>query len=190
MIVGSRSVVYPTLKINENWFVTGALQLATRPYFFDELTTQGYGAKGVVLQATLNYSRVSRKGSVLVRAGEMSSAFGSFLLHYDDADNALGTISPSLYGYYYSGSLNSWRCRSTGGRDARQVGRTGAICQLITRESSQPFCSRPIWQLGRRRRLHSATWGFRTSGFRDIAAPISISQYQYFFPGGKQIRIN
>src|SRR5580692_7069577 len=43
MTVGSRSVLYPTFKINGNWFVTGALQLATRPYFLDELSTAGYG---------------------------------------------------------------------------------------------------------------------------------------------------
>jgi hypothetical protein len=30
---GFRSVAYPTWKINDNWFVTGSLQLASRPYF-------------------------------------------------------------------------------------------------------------------------------------------------------------
>lgn len=99
--VGSRSVVYPTWKISDNWFVTGALQLTTRPYFFEDLSTSGYGAKGLILQSTLNYSRVSSKGSVLVRAGEMSTAFGSFMLRYDDADNALVDL-PIEYGYYYS----------------------------------------------------------------------------------------
>jgi hypothetical protein len=101
MAVGSRSVVYPTWKINDNWFVTGALQLSTRPYFYEDLSTQGYGAKGAVLQSTLNYSRVSTRGSVLLRAGQMSTAFGSFMLHYDDADNALVDL-PIQYGYYYS----------------------------------------------------------------------------------------
>jgi hypothetical protein len=101
MTVGSRSVVYPTWKISDNWFVTGALQLATRPYYFDDLSTAGYGANGALLQSTLNYSRVGRKASVLVRAGEMSTAFGSFLLRYDDADNALVDL-PVAYGYYYS----------------------------------------------------------------------------------------
>jgi hypothetical protein len=101
MIVGARSVVYPTWKINDNWFITGALQLATRPYYFEDLSTVGYGAKGALLQSTLNYSRVWPKASVLVRAGEMSTAFGSFLLRYDDADNPLVDL-PVGYGYYYS----------------------------------------------------------------------------------------
>jgi hypothetical protein len=99
--VGSRSVLYPTLKFSDNWFITGALQLATRPYFYEDLSTPGYGAKGAVLQSTLNYSRVFHDGSVLVRAGEMSTAFGSFLLRYDDADNPLVDV-PIEYGYYYA----------------------------------------------------------------------------------------
>jgi hypothetical protein len=101
MTVGSRSVVYPTLKFNGNWFITGALQLTTRPYYFDQLSTPGYGAKGEVLQATLNYFRPFRNGTVLVRAGQMSTAFGSFVLRYDDADNALVDL-PIEYGYYYA----------------------------------------------------------------------------------------
>jgi len=101
MILGTRDVVYPTWKIGDHWFVTGALQFATRPYFYEDLSTAGYGAKGTVLQSTLNYSRVSDKGSVLVRVGEMSTAFGSFSLRYDDADNALVDL-PIQYGYYYA----------------------------------------------------------------------------------------
>ena len=101
MILGARAVAYPTIKFNENWFVTGALQLVTRPYFYEDLSSTGYGAKGSVLQATLNYTRVSSRGSLLVRAGQMSSAFGSFLLRYDDADNPLVDF-PAGYGYYYA----------------------------------------------------------------------------------------
>jgi hypothetical protein len=98
---GFRGVAYPTWKISNNWFVTGALQLATRPYFYADFSTIGYGAKGNVLQASLNYSRVSAKGSLLLRAGQLSTAFGSFPLRYDDADNTLVDL-PIEYGYYYS----------------------------------------------------------------------------------------
>jgi hypothetical protein len=99
--VGTRSVTYPTVKFNENLFLTGAFQLVTRPYYFEDLSKQGYGAKGSILQASLNYSRVSANGSLLLRAGELTTAFGSFLLRYDDADNALIDL-PISYGYYYS----------------------------------------------------------------------------------------
>lgn len=101
MILGSRSVLYPTLKINENWFITGALQLSTRPYYYEDFGTTGYGAKGIVLQSTLNYARVAHNASILVRVGQMPTAFGSFLLRYDDTDNALVDL-PIGYGYYYA----------------------------------------------------------------------------------------
>lgn len=101
MILGSRAIVYPTIKINESWFIMGAAQFSTRPFFFNDLSQAGYGAKGTLLQGALYYSHVFEHGSVLVRAGEMSTAFGSFMLRYDDADNALTDI-PIEYGYYYS----------------------------------------------------------------------------------------
>jgi hypothetical protein len=101
MIAGSRSVLYPTIKFNEHWFTTGAWQLVTRPYYYSELSTTGYSAKGSILQATVNYARVSQKGSVLLRAGQMPTAFGSFLLRYDDAENPLVDL-PLAYGYYYA----------------------------------------------------------------------------------------
>ncbi|MGD0910645.1 MAG: hypothetical protein ABR928_02050 [Terracidiphilus sp.] len=98
---GFRGVVYPSWKIDNNWFATGAVQLFTRPYFYSDFSASGFGVKGNILQASLNYTRISDKGSLLLRAGELSSAFGSFLLRYDDADNPLIDI-PSEYGYYYS----------------------------------------------------------------------------------------
>ncbi len=101
MAAGAHIVVYPTIKLDEHWFVTGAVQLVTRPYYYADLSAAGYGAEGELLQATLNYSRVSQKGTLLVRAGEMSTAFGSFLLRYDDAENPLVNV-PMEYGYYYS----------------------------------------------------------------------------------------
>jgi hypothetical protein len=98
---GFRSVAYPTWKIGDHWSVTGAFQLVTRPYFYQDFSTQGYGAKGYVLQSTLNYARVSDKGLLQFRVGQLSTSFGSFLLRYDDADNALIDM-PLEYGYYYS----------------------------------------------------------------------------------------
>ena len=82
--------------------------------------------KGIVLQSTLNYSHVSHKGSILVRVGEMSTAFGSFMLRYDDTDNALSislsntaiTMRPSPFSE--SRELRSTRRKGngTGGRNS------------------------------------------------------------------------
>ena len=96
---GFRSVFYPTWKMSEHWTVTGAMQVASRPYFLEDYSTKGYGVKGDLLQASLNYSRISDKGSILMRAGEMPTAFGSFPLRYDDAENPLIDL-PIEYGYY------------------------------------------------------------------------------------------
>ena len=101
VIAGSRSVLYPTVKLSDHWFAAGALQLVTRPYFYEDFSSTGNGAKGNVLQASLNYARVSDRGSLLARAGQMPTAFGSFLLRYDDADNPLVDV-PVGYGYYYA----------------------------------------------------------------------------------------
>ena len=88
------------MKLNDHWTASAAWQLYTKPYFIDSFTEKGSGAKGTLLQGTLNYSRVSEKGSVTARAGMMPTAFGSFLLRYDDADNPLVDL-PQSYGYYY-----------------------------------------------------------------------------------------
>jgi hypothetical protein len=98
---GFRALTYPTWKINRDWFLTGSFQVASRPFFYEEFSTTGYGVKGNLLQATLNYARVSDKGSLLVRAGELPTAFGSFMLRYDDAVNPLIDL-PVPYGYYYA----------------------------------------------------------------------------------------
>jgi hypothetical protein len=98
---GFRGVLYPTWKISEHWNVIGSLQLASRPYFVEDFSTPGYGLKGNLLQGSLNYARVSEKGSFEARAGELSTAFGSFLLRYDDAENAVIDL-PMEYGYYYA----------------------------------------------------------------------------------------
>ncbi len=99
---GFRSVLYPTWKLSEHWIVSGAVEAYSRPFFPEEFSTQGYGVAVRVLQANIGYSRVWKNGSLVVRAGQLTSAFGSFLLRYDDADNAL-TDAPMEYGYYGKG---------------------------------------------------------------------------------------
>lgn len=99
---GFRAMLYPTWKLSEHWAISGALQVHSRPYYYEQLTTQGHGVKGDVLQAHLSYSRFWGSKSLVVRAGQLSSAFGAYLLRYDDAANPLIDI-PLTYGYYYKG---------------------------------------------------------------------------------------
>lgn len=101
VVGGFRSVVYPTWKMNSNWFFAGAWQFSTRPFYYQDFASQGYGTKGNILLAAVNYARISDQGSVVIRAGEMPTAFGAFPLRYDDADNSLVDL-PIEYGYYDS----------------------------------------------------------------------------------------
>jgi hypothetical protein len=97
---GFRLMLYPTWKLSKHWAVSGAVDTHSRPYSFEEFSTKGYGVKTDVLQAYLSYSQFWNGGSVVVRMGQLSTAFGSFLLRYDDASNPLIDI-PIVYGYYY-----------------------------------------------------------------------------------------
>jgi hypothetical protein len=180
MTAGSRAVVYPTWKINDHWFVAGALQLVTRPYYFDDFSTRGYGAKGSVLQSTLNYSRVWSRGSVLARAGEMSTAFGSFPLRYDDADNPLVDL-PAGYGYYYAPvSILG----VAGAQVDTTIGRWDARAQFA---NSSPANPRSLFAHDQYGNWAGGTGftirqGFRVgvSGYR---GPYLDRQFKYFFPG-------
>lgn len=180
IILATRSIVYPTIKFNENWFVTGAVQFATRPYFYQDLSTSGYGAKGNLLQATLNYSRVSTRGSLLIRAGELSTAFGSFMLRYDEANNPLVDI-PAGYGYYYA------PVSFLGVAGVQVDGARGRFDGRIQFANSSPANPRSVfakdqygnWAGGGG---YTIRQGFRigVSGYR---GPFLDRQYAYFFPG-------
>ncbi len=177
---GFRGVAYPTWKISDNWTVTGAFQLYTRPYFYSDLSTPGYGAKGDILQASLNYSRVSSKGSLLFRAGELSTAFGSFLLRYDDADNWVVDLPPE-YGYYYS-------LVSTLPVAGAQIDATrGKWDGRVQFANSSPANPRSLfahdqygnWAGGAG---YTIRQGFRV-GVSAYRGPYLDRQYAYFFPG-------
>lgn len=179
---GFRSITYPTWKINSNWSVTGAYQLVSRPYFFGDFDTAGDGAKGYLLQSTVNYSRISDNGSLLLRAGVLSSAFGSFLLRYDDAVNPLVDMPPQ-YGYYYVPV-------STAGLPGAQIdvtrGRFDARAQVA---NSSPANPRSLFA-----RNQYGNWaggvgytvrqGFRV-GLDGYRGPYLSRDYAYFFPGEK-----
>jgi hypothetical protein len=99
---GIRAVFYPEWKIGSHWAVSGAVQVNSLPYFYKDFATRGSGVRGHILQAHLGYYRVWKDASLVIRAGQLQSAFGNFLLHYDDAANPLfGT--PTQYGYDFGG---------------------------------------------------------------------------------------
>ncbi|HEY2471400.1 MAG TPA: hypothetical protein VGI45_26650 [Terracidiphilus sp.] len=180
MVVGFHGIVYPTWKMNGNWFITGALQLTTRPFYYEDLSSTGYGAKGNVLQASVNYSRVSNKGSLLVRVGELSTVFGSFVIRYDDADNALIDL-PSGYGYYYSPESI---LPVAGAQMDVTTGRWDARVQFANSSPANPRSLFAKDQYGNWAGGAGFTirQGFRVgvSGYR---GPYLDRKYRYFFPG-------
>ena len=81
LTAGARAMAYPTLRLNENWYLSGALQFRTRPFFAEELATQGYGTELDVIQAYVGYERFwAKRNYFSFKAGQLTSAFGSFLL--------------------------------------------------------------------------------------------------------------
>jgi hypothetical protein len=172
---GFRMMFYPTWKLSRHWTVTGAVQVHSRPFFVEELTTQGYGVRGDVLQGHLDYSRFWGHSSVVFRAGELSSAFGSFLLRYDDAANPLIDY-PLSYGYYYksvtSNSLAGAQVDITSGRwDAR--------AQLT---SSSPYSRLSVFDRGQ-----AANWtagaGYTIRQGLRVGASAFRGAYSYSYSG-------
>jgi len=94
-----RAVVYPVIKLDEHWTVTGAVQFSSNPYFTEDFTVPGHGVRTRILRANLGYSRFWKSGSINIRAGQLPSAVGTFNLRYDDAVNPLIDM-PILYGYW------------------------------------------------------------------------------------------
>jgi hypothetical protein len=173
-------MLYPTWKLNGHWEVAGAIQTHSRPYFFEEFSTQGYGVKTDILQAHLSYSNFWKNGSIVARLGQMTSAFGSFLLRYDDAVNPLIDM-PMSYGYYY-------KPVSSNGLTGAQVDVTqGKLDMRAQFTNSSPANRRSLydhdqyggWAGGAG---YTIRQGFRV-GVSAYRGPYLHRRYPYYFPG-------
>ena len=94
---GYRFIFYPTLKLGPNWFVYSAIQLGSQPYSYPAATGQTKNLQVRALQAFMGRTWTARKVSVTFKAGQLTSAFGSFPLRYDDMANPL-ILQPLAYG--------------------------------------------------------------------------------------------
>jgi hypothetical protein len=175
-----RAVLYPAWKIDKHWTIFAALQADSVPYFYDQFSAQGEALKASVLQANLSYSQYFRKASIVIRAGELSSAFGSFLLRYDDAVNPLVDM-PLTYGYYYEGVTT---LALTGIEGDATVGKLDARVQFTNSSPMNPRS--PFerdqygnWTAGAGYTIHQ---GFRV-GASMYRGPYLDRQYPYYFPG-------
>jgi hypothetical protein len=156
-------------------------QVRSRPYYENELTTQGYGVKGDLLQLNLSYAHFWKENrSLVVRVGQLSSAFGSFLQRYDSMDNSVIGI-PAAYGYYYQPvTLEGLAGAQVDGT----MGKFDARAQFV---NSSPANRRSVFDhdqygnwaggLG-----YTIRQGFRVGGSA-YYGPYLDRQYAFFFPG-------
>lgn len=177
---GFQALLYPTLKLNSHWAVSGAIQVHSRPYFPEEFSSHGYGIKTNILNASIGYSRFWGKGSLVVRAGQLTSAFGSFLLRYDPAVNPLAYAPPG-YAYYQGGV-------AIAGLAGAQVDATAGPFDMRAQfTNSSPANPRSVFD-----RDQYGNWtggagytirqGFRV-GVSAYRGPYLDRHFQYYFPG-------
>ncbi len=95
-----RATLYPSIKLGPHWFGYAAVQVRSEPYFFEEAYSAERSVEARTLQAFIGYSIRGNSKSLVIKGGQLSSAFGSFLPRYDDAVNPLIDL-PLAYGYYY-----------------------------------------------------------------------------------------
>jgi hypothetical protein len=153
----------------------------SQPYFreeFDEVT--GRDVKADVLQANVTYARISDRGSLTLRAGQMTSAFGSFLLRYDPGVNPL-TQMPLSYGYYYKpvtslGLLGAQVDITVGRFDFRAQFTNSSPANVRAPFDSDQYTN---WTAGVG---YTIRQGLRI-GASGYHGPYLHRGYQYFFPG-------
>jgi len=86
---GFRIMLYPTLTLGPHWFFYAAEEVRFAPYFYYDTYEPDHEWYSNVIQAFVGYSIRTEKSSVVIKAGRLASAFGSFPLRYDDAENPL-----------------------------------------------------------------------------------------------------
>jgi hypothetical protein len=94
---GFRAVLSPTVQLTRHWFLYAALEAHSSNYF--AYPTGSYDDGPVqfqVMQAFAGYTSTLSKASILIKAGQLSSAFGTFPVEYDDAKMPL-IDAPPLY---------------------------------------------------------------------------------------------
>lgn len=94
---GFRALVSPSVSLGSHWFLYSAIDIQSASYF----TGTGYAydeapVRFRAVQAFAGYSGKTGKTSFLVKAGQLSSAFGLAPIEYDDSKMALPT-PPLLY---------------------------------------------------------------------------------------------
>jgi hypothetical protein len=94
---GFQLMLYPSFKLGEHWYAYGAVDINLSPYNYFQDDSATNRLKVYVIQAFLAYNRTKGSRSLTIKAGQLSSAFGSFPLRYDDMQNPM-LGAPATYG--------------------------------------------------------------------------------------------
>ncbi|MGA2880023.1 MAG: hypothetical protein ABSG13_13830 [Bryobacteraceae bacterium] len=86
---GFQVMLYPTVTLGRHWFAYAAEQIRLAPYLYYDAYDPDHEWYIQTLQAFVGYQIRREKTTVVFKAGQLSSAFGAFPLHYDDAENPL-----------------------------------------------------------------------------------------------------
>ncbi len=94
---GFRGVLSPSVRLGAHWFLYAALEAHSSSYYsYQSGLDQDEFIRLNPLQAFLGYTTTIRKATLLIKAGQLSSAFGSFPVEYDDAKTAF-PLPPATY---------------------------------------------------------------------------------------------
>lgn len=84
-----RAMLYPTVRLGSHWFGYAALQVHSTPYFYYDAFNPAREIEAELIQGYIGYTASKGRTTIAVKAGQLVSAFGSFPLRYDDAENPL-----------------------------------------------------------------------------------------------------
>ncbi len=84
-----RLMFYPTLRLGKHWFAYAAIQVRRLPYFYYDAYLADRGVETDLVQGYVGYTTHSGPATIVFKAGQMVTAFGSFPLRYDDVQNPL-----------------------------------------------------------------------------------------------------
>lgn len=79
----------PSLRWNAHWFAYASIQLRSTPFYYYDAFEADHQVDVRAIQAFVGYTATYKSATILIKAGQLATAFGSFPLHYDDADNPL-----------------------------------------------------------------------------------------------------
>jgi len=114
----------PSLRLNDHWFAYASIQLRSTPFYYYDAFEADHNVDLQAIQAFVGYTTKYRSITLLVKAGQLTTAFGAFPLHYDDNDNAL-LDQPLSYSTYLKLPTIPVNCNSS---QAGPTAWTGTSC--------------------------------------------------------------